>query len=50
MYRIATRFGLCMLQRMGFTTPLQQVKAETPSGFDAWPFFVFAHARGPLHV
>jgi hypothetical protein len=22
----------------------QQEKAETPSEFDAWPFFVFAHA------
>ena len=29
---------------------MQQEKAKTPGGFDAWPFFVFAHARGPLHV
>jgi aminomethyltransferase len=38
---------------------MQQEKAETPSGFDAWPFFVFAHAEArsmsdlqhtPLHA
>jgi len=50
MYRIATRFGLCMLQPDGFTRLAQLKKPKPRAGSTHGLFFVFAHARGPLHV